>query len=218
MAANGTTAIPVAIPFLARIQLMQGKLHSAANLCREYLEPITQRGESFFYKGGSLNIVLGEVLREWNDLTGAESQIRAGLKVNSSRQNIMTDVIGYSALARVQEAQGDLQAAFDTMGILEGMLQGRTRPPDQEDELRALKVRLWLAKSDIVSAGVWADQLVLGDPNDPRYELDCISLARVRIAQEKYAEAQSILENLIQKKDVKKRSNRHMKIDLLPWQ
>jgi LuxR family maltose regulon positive regulatory protein len=101
------------------------------------------------------------------------------------------------------------------MGTLEGMLQGHTRPPDQEDELRALKVRLWLAKSDIVSAGVWADQLVLGDPNDPRYELDCISLARVRIAQERYAEAHSILGKLIQIKDVEKRSNRQMKIDLL---
>jgi LuxR family maltose regulon positive regulatory protein len=215
MAADGTTAIPVAIPFLARIRLMQGKLHSAANLCREYLEPITPKGESFFYTGGSLNIVLGEVLREWNDLTGAEAQIRAGIEVNLPRHNLMTDVIGYLALARVQEAGGDLQAAFDTMGMLEGMLQGHTRPPDQEDELRAMKVRLWLAKNDIVSAGIWADQLVLGDPNDSRYELDCISLARVRIAQERYAETHSILENLIQIKDVEKRPNRQMKIDLL---
>jgi LuxR family transcriptional regulator, maltose regulon positive regulatory protein len=215
MAGCGTTAIPVAIPFLARIRLMQGKLHEAADLCREYLQPTTQNGERPLYSGGSLNIVLGETLRESNDLIGAEAQIRAGLKVNKPWHNLMTDVIGYSALARVQEAQGDLEAAFDTMHRLDEILQGRTRPPDQEDELRALKVRLWLAKGDFASAGAWADQLVLGDPNDPRYELDCISLARVRIAQKKYAEAHSLLETLIHVKDVEKRSNRRMKIDLL---
>jgi LuxR family transcriptional regulator, maltose regulon positive regulatory protein len=214
-AGSGSTAIPMAIPFLARIRLMQGKLHAAANLCREYLEPGTQRGKAFSYTGGSLNIVLGETLREWNDLAEAEAQIQTGLRLNEPWHNLLTDVIGYSALTRVQEAQGDLEAAFETMRRLEEMLQGRTRPPDQEDELRALKVRLWLAKGDLASAGAWADQLGLGDPNDPRHELDCISLARVRIAQERYAEAHSILENLVQVKDEEKRSNRQMKIDLL---
>jgi LuxR family maltose regulon positive regulatory protein len=215
MAANGTTAIPMAIPFLARIRLMQGKLREAAKLCREYLEPMTERGKNLFYSGGSLNIVLGEVLREWNDLEAAEAQIREGLQVNDAWNNFMSNVIGYSALARVQQAKGDLKGAFETLQKLEAMLQGRSRPPDQEDELRALRVRLWLAAGDLSSAGAWADQLQMGDPFDPRYELDCISLARVRIAQGRHSEAQDILEMLAHQPDTGKRINRQIKIGLL---
>ena len=215
MAANGTTAIPMAIPFLARIKLMQGKLREAAKLCREYLEPMTERGKTLLYSSGSLHIVLGEVLREWDDLEAAETQIREGLHINDLSNNFMSNVIGYSALARVQQAKGDLKGAFETMQKLEAMLQGRSRPPDQEDELRALRVRLWLAAGDLSSAGVWADQLQLSDPLDPRYELDCLSLARVRIAQGRYSEAQDILETLARQPGTEKRTNRLIKIDLL---
>jgi LuxR family maltose regulon positive regulatory protein len=215
MAANGTTAIPMAIPFLARLRLMQGRLRDSATLCREYLKPVTQRGKNYFYASGSLNIVLGEVLREWNNLEEAEEQIREGLRANEPWNNILSDVIGFSALARVQQAKGNLEGAFETLDKLERMLQGHTKPPDQEDELRALWVRLWLAKGDLVSAGEWADQFHWTEPLDFSHELDYLSRARIWIAQGKYPEAQHILEALTRQPGMAKRNNRQIKIDLL---
>ncbi|MEJ2560490.1 MAG: LuxR family transcriptional regulator, partial [Anaerolineae bacterium] len=46
---HGTLAIPTLAPFLTRIYLMQGRLHAAASLCREFLDPIKERGIRFIY-------------------------------------------------------------------------------------------------------------------------------------------------------------------------
>src|SRR5512133_720630 len=77
---NGTIAAPLAIPLMARTLLMQGRLQEAARICREYLIPVNPKSAKLFYDAGSLNIVLGEVLREWNDLEEAEAQIREGIR------------------------------------------------------------------------------------------------------------------------------------------
>ena len=98
---------------------------------------------------GSLHIILGEVLREWNELDEAEAQIREGIRVNEPWQMIAADALGYAALARVQEAQGNIDGAIATLHRLEAMFEDRTKPPDWEGELRSLQVRLWLATGDL---------------------------------------------------------------------
>jgi LuxR family transcriptional regulator, maltose regulon positive regulatory protein len=214
-ALQGTTAIPMAIPILARIRLMQGRLHEAADLCREYLKPIVNRGTKFFYMSGSLNIILGEVLREWNDLEGAEAQIRTGIQANEPWNNTASDAYGYSALARVQEAMGNVEGAFLTQHKLDEIFEGRTRPPDWENEQRSLKVRIWLAKGDLASAVEWADHFSLSKAPGPPDETDQLTLARVRLAQKKYTDAQHILEALDRVPGIDKRVNRKLKIGIL---
>ena len=213
--AKGTTGIPMAVPFLARIRLMQGRLHEAATLCRTYLKPVTERGKKFFYTAGSLNIVLGEVLREWNELGSAEEQIREGIQANKLWKNIFTDALGYSALARVQEAKGDLGEAFETLDKLEEMFANRTKPADWETELRSLRVRLWLADGNLASASEWADNFPVNELSNLPQELDYLTIARVRLAQGKYHEAQQISELLDRTPGLEKRINRKIKIGLL---
>ncbi len=93
-----TLAIPTLAPFLTRIYLMQGRLHAAASLCREFLDPIKESGIRFISTAGSMEIDLGEVLYEWNCLEEAEQHIRDGLQANEPWQNIMTDGFGLLAL------------------------------------------------------------------------------------------------------------------------
>ncbi len=213
--ARGTTAIPMAIPTLARIRLMQGRLHEAAGLCREYLKPIEKRGAKFFYMAGSLNIILGEVLREWNELEEAEAQIRTGIRANEHWKNTASEAYGYAALARVQEAMGDVEGALLTQHKLDEIFEGRTRPPDWESEQRSLKVRLWLAKGDLVRAGEWADHFLVNQSPVPPQETDQLTLARVRLAQKKYADTQQILEAMDRVPGIEKRVNRKLKIGIL---
>jgi LuxR family maltose regulon positive regulatory protein len=214
-AARGTTAIPMAIPTLARIRLMQGRLHEAADLCREYLKPIEKRGAKFFYMAGSLNIILGEVLREWNDLQAAEAQIRIGIQASEPWNNTASDAYGYAALARVQEAMGNVEGAFLTQHKLDEIFEGRTRPPDWESEQRSLKVRVWLANGDLASAVEWADHFLLNKSPVPPQETDQLTLARVRLAQKKYTDAQHILEAMDRVPGIEKRVNRKLKIGIL---
>lgn len=214
-AAGRMTAIAQAAPLLARIRLMQGRLHEAADLCRETIKSINKRGTRSVYGAGSFNIILGEVLREWNDLDEAETQIREGLLINEPWQMVATDALGYSALARVQEAQGNIDGAIATMHRLETMFEGRTKPPDWEGELRSLKVRLWLASGDLRRAVDWARHFKVQPCPSPLQETDLLTAARVRMAEKNYREARQTLEALNQAPGIEKRTNRKIKIDLL---
>lgn len=214
-AVKGTTAVPLAVPLLARTRLMQGRLHEAADLCRKYLKPVTQKGTRFFYKAGSLHFVLGEVLREWNDLEEAEAQIREGIRVNEPWQITAFDSLGYTALARVQETRGNTDGALNTLQKLEAVFEDRTKPPDLEGELRGLKVRLWLATGDLARAVAWVDHFPIQQPPHPLQETDYLTAARVRLAEKNYQETQRILQVLDQTPGIEKRVNRKIKIDLL---
>jgi LuxR family maltose regulon positive regulatory protein len=214
-AVKGNTAVPMAIPLLARTRLMQGRLHEAADLCREYLKPITQKGTVFFYNAGSLHIILGEVLREWNLLDEAEAQIREGIRVNEPWQVTSSVSLGYAALARVQESRGNIADALDTLHKMEAMLADRTQPPDLEGELRALKIRLWLAAGDLARAVAWADHFAMQPPIHAIQETEYLTAARVRLAEKNFREAQHILEMLDHTPGIEKRVNRKIKIDLL---
>jgi len=212
---GGTTAIPLVIPLLARIRLMQGRLHEAANLCRESLKSIDKKEIKKFYRAGSLNIILGEVLREWNELDEAEAQIREGIRANEPWQVLSADALGYSALARVQEAQGDFASAISTLTRLESMFEERTKPPDWEGELRSLQVRLWLATGNLARAIAWTRRFPPQPSPTPLQETDLLTVARVWIAGKNYREAQNILEALNQTPGIEKRTNRKIKINLL---
>jgi LuxR family transcriptional regulator, maltose regulon positive regulatory protein len=214
-AARGKTAIPLVVPLLARIRLMQGRLHEAADLCRGTLRSINKSGTGPFYRSGSLNIILGEVLREWNDLDEAETQIREGIRVNEPWQMISADALGYGALARVQEARGDIEGATATLHKLETMFEDRTQPPDWEGEMRSLKVRLWLASGDLAGAVDWARHFPIQPYPTPIQETDLLTAARVRMAEKNYPEAGHILEALNQAPGIEKRTNRKIKINLL---
>jgi LuxR family transcriptional regulator, maltose regulon positive regulatory protein len=214
-AAGGTTAVPLAVPLLARIRFMQGRLHEAANLCRETLKPINKKGTKFFYMAGSLHISLGEILREWNELDEAEAQIREGIRVNEHWQMIAADALGYAALARVQEAQGNIAGANATLIKLEAMFEEHTKPPDWEGELRSLQVRLWLATGDLARAVDWVKHFPMQPSPNPLQETDRLTAARVWVAGKNYLEAQHILEALNQTPGIEKRTNRKIKINLL---
>ena len=105
---HGTLAIPTLAPFLTRIYLMQGRLAAAASLCREFLDPIRERGIRFIATAGSMKIDLGEVLSEWNCLEEAEQHIRDGLQANETWRNIMTDGFGLIALTRLLHGERGL--------------------------------------------------------------------------------------------------------------
>ncbi len=210
-AAHGIVAISLGVPLLARIRMLEGQSHAAVALCREYLLP----GSQTLYGAGGLDIILGEALLDWNDLAGAEAHIRAGLQANAPWENVLFDVIGYCALARVHQAQGHLDAAQETVQALEQRLAGRTCPPDLHNEVEALKVRLWAAQGDWAPVNRWVEQVSITDTPQPRQELNGLTLARVYLAQGRHADAQRVLENLARNPGLERRLNRQCKIALL---
>ncbi len=190
---RGKLNMPTLAPFLTRIYLMQGRLHAAAALCRQFLDPIQERDIQFVYTSGSMKIDLGEALYEWNRLEEAEQMIRDGLLANELWRNIMTDGFGLAALARVLQAKGDFVGALQVVEKFETRLREHSQPREFDEDLRTLRVRVQLAAGDLPNASIWAEQIRLGEDYARHEGYYRLTLARIRLAQTKYAEVEKLL-------------------------
>jgi LuxR family transcriptional regulator, maltose regulon positive regulatory protein len=184
--------IPTLAPFVTRIHLIIGRLHTCVEMCHEYLDPLKERGIRSVYTSGSMKIDLGEAEYEWNRLDEAEECIREGLKSNEPWQNIMTNGFGLTALVRVLMAKGDYPGALQTVGQMETTFQSRALPREFEEDFHTLKVRVQLAGGDLHSAAAWADQVQRSagyEANSWRYQL---TLAHIALAQQRYEDVRKI--------------------------
>ncbi len=183
------------VPFLATMYLFQGRLQAAYSLAREYLEPIQERGIRVS-TAGNLDIVLGFALYQWNRLEEAEKQVREGLKANEPWKNIMTDAFGMLILTQILRANGDYAGAMAVVEKFESRLQEPTRPIEFQEEFHTLRVRVQLDSGDLLSAARWAEKLPLNEDfrlHPERYQL---TLARIRLAQGRYADAEEMLDGI----------------------
>jgi LuxR family transcriptional regulator, maltose regulon positive regulatory protein len=190
---QGTRAIPTLAPLLTRIYLMQGRLHAAASLCREFLNSYQERGIRFIYTTGSMKVDLGEVLYEWNCLEEAEQLIQDGLQANEPWRNIMTDGFGLVALTRVLQARGAYARAMQVVEKFEKRLLEHSQPREFNEDLRTLRVRLQLASGDLQNPSQWADQICHSQDFDLHAEYYTLTLARIRLAQCRYDEVEKLL-------------------------
>ncbi|MEW6405858.1 MAG: LuxR C-terminal-related transcriptional regulator [Chloroflexota bacterium] len=191
--APGTMAMSSLVPFLATVYLVQGRLHDAASLCREFLSPIKAKDFRLISTAGNLEIVLGLVLYEWNCMEKAEQQIRHGLQANEPWRNIMTDALGLVALTRVLQAKGDYDEAMQVVDKFEAGLQDESRPTEFQEDFHTLRVRIQLASGDLQSASQWAEQIQHSEDyrlHDERYRF---TLACIRLVQGRFADAEKLL-------------------------
>jgi LuxR family maltose regulon positive regulatory protein len=185
-------AVHPLIPFLTTIYLFQGQLRAAADLCHQYLDPIKDKGIRITTVG-NMDVVLGNVLYEWNRLDEAEEHIRDGLRANEPWGNIMTDAFGLLTLAQVLQARGEFDEAILTVEKLESRLAGQFRPIEFEGPLRTQRVRIQLAGGDLQTAFQWADQICRGADYSLHQDYYTTTLARIRLAQGRHAEVEAIL-------------------------
>ncbi len=211
----GTQTIPTLAPFLTRIYLMQGRLHAAASLCREFLNPIKELDIRLIYTAGSMKIDLGEVLYEWNFLEEAEQHIRAGLEANEIWQNIMTDGFGLVALTRVLLAKGDYAGAMQVVKKFETKLRKHARPREFDENLHTLRVRVQLAGGDLQNPSHWAEQILLSEDFALHEEYYRLTLARVYLTQGRYGEVEKLLAGTVPPAAVGSQIARQLEFNLL---
>jgi LuxR family maltose regulon positive regulatory protein len=138
---------------------------------------------SFYYYFG-----WGDLLREWNDLEGAEWHLLQGMALINERLPIEPSlaIMGYSALARLQQARGNAHAALAALDTLENLAEERRFAPHMMTRGAAVRAQLELAQGNVAAAIHWADTNGLSARDTslsyPR-EGDYLALARVRIAQ-----------------------------------
>jgi LuxR family maltose regulon positive regulatory protein len=190
---------------LADIRTAQGRLHEAMRTYEQALQLAAEQGEPVPRGTADLYVGLSELHREHDDLNAATQHLltskelseRTGLPHNRSRWCV--------AMARIREAQGDLEGSLDLLDEAE-RLYVRDFFPNVRP-VAALKARVWVAQGKLGEALGWAHEHGLSAEDDLSYlrEFEHMTLARMLLAQSRsdrgdrpIREAMGLLERLLQ--------------------
>jgi LuxR family maltose regulon positive regulatory protein len=168
---------------LADIQIAQGCLHEAMTTYERGLQWATEPGAPVQRGAADMYVGMSALQREHNDLKTATQHLLtsqalgelAGLPQNPYRWR--------AAMARIREAQSDLDGALDLLDQAEHLYNGAFSPNVRP--LATRKVRIWVAQGRLGEALGWAREQGLSVENEISYlrEFDHITLARVLLAR-----------------------------------
>jgi len=187
------------LAWLARLHMFQGRLSRAAAVVRELaqvLPPSIAPPLPVYY------FLLGDLLREWNDLDGAERLLAQGIELLKDGRVVSSHAaaVGYIALARIRQTRGDVPGAMATLDTVATMARERRFAAPMRAEVEAARAHLWLQLGQLAAAVHWADRSGLRPSDVPSFprESEYYVLARVLIAKRDPA-VLGLLERLLRK-------------------
>ena len=170
---------------LADIRMAQGRLREAMSTYERGLQLATEQGEPVLRGAADMHVGMSELHRERDDLDAATQHLlrskelgeHTGLPQNRYRWRV--------AMARIREAQGDLDGALDLLGEAERLYVSDFFPYVRP--IAAMKTRVWVAQGKVGEALDWTREQGLSIKDDLSYlrEFEHITLARVLLAQDK---------------------------------
>lgn len=186
-AANNLLGRLAAITNLARLQVLQGRLHAAAATYREMATIASQPDEPLLLEGPAYYAGLGAVLYEWNDLAAAEQHIAQAIEQLAGRLAVDAEDVALASLtlARIQQAQGQHAAAQRTLERCTNLARQRGFAPHLIARGIAAQAQLALARGNLGAAAAWANAsgLRATDALSFSREAEYLILARVWVAQ-----------------------------------
>jgi LuxR family transcriptional regulator, maltose regulon positive regulatory protein len=211
-------AVISSITLRGRLHVLQGRLRLAATTYQQVMQavPMPEVLQTLF-SSLSYYFGLGDLLREWNDLEAAEEHLLQGMALVKETLTLepFVAVLGYTALARLQQGRGNSRAALATLDALAQLAERRHYPSNVVAQGEAVRAQLELAQGHLPVAIRWAEASGLSSNDDdlsyPR-EGEYLALARVRIAQGRddpaapfLQDALHLLELLLQEAEAKAR-------------
>ena len=198
--ATGNAYLPVLSTYgVGQLRTIQGRLHEAAEAYRRALRlGPTEEGRPLLPVAGWAYLGMGELLREWNDPDAATHHLTEGIELGKQVGEAGPLATGYTALARVKQAQGDASGALEAIEKAREVAPG----PNVHHLFHPLAphwARIWLAQGDVAAAARWVQERGLSVDDELSYlrEVEHIVLARVLIVQDKPDEALRLLERLL---------------------
>jgi LuxR family maltose regulon positive regulatory protein len=168
---------------LADIRIAQGRLRDATATYQHGLATASGHGATVLRGAADMHVGLSELCRERNELDAAREHLaastalgeHAGLPQNRHRWRM--------AMARLREAEGDLDGAVDLLDEAQ-----RCYVSDMFPDVRpiaAVRARVWLAQGRLGTAFDWARQRGLSAADDLSYlrEFEHVTLARALLAE-----------------------------------
>jgi LuxR family maltose regulon positive regulatory protein len=168
---------------LGDIRLVQGRIREAMSIYERGLQLATEQSAPPLRGAADMHVGMSQLLRERNDLDAARQHLltseeqgeHAGLPQNRYRWRV--------AMARIRQAEGDLDGALDLLNEAERVYDGDFSPNVRP--VPALRARVWVALGRLDEALGWAREQDLSVDDDLSYlrEFEHITLARVLMAR-----------------------------------
>ena len=168
---------------LALIRIAQGRLREAMTTYQRGLELATEQSVPVPRGAADMHVGMSELFIEWNDLDAARRHLgtsqelgeHAGLAQNPYRWRV--------AMARIQEAEGDIDGALDLLHEAERSYVSEFYP--EVRPIAALRARMWARHGRLGEALDWVRERELTAEDDLSYlrEFEHITLARLLIEQ-----------------------------------
>ena len=168
---------------LADIQIAQGRLHEAITTYEQALLWATEPGAPVLRGAADMYVGLSNLHREHNDLKTATQHLLTSQALGELAGMPQNPYRWCAAMARIREAQGDLDGALSLLDQAERLYDGNFSPNVRPIATR--KIRVWLAQGRLGEALGWAREQGLSIENELSYmqEFNHITLARVLLAR-----------------------------------
>ena len=216
-----------ALSHLAKLHIRQGQLHQAKAIYERALRSATDKQGRDLPIAGEAMMGFGDLWREWNDLEAATRYLVEGIEL-TGRWSEVGALDGYIGLARVRQAQGDVDGALEAIQTAE-QLAIKSEFTELDDLMVALcRARLWIAQGNIEAAMRWVEERGLGrdvGAAELKESDDLISyrmrkyehlvLARLLIAQDRPADTLALLEPLLPRMERQERKDLVIEIQIL---
>jgi LuxR family maltose regulon positive regulatory protein len=207
---------------LADIRITQGRLREAMSTYERGLQRATEQAAPALRGAADMHVGMSQLLSERNDLDAAMQHLLASRELGEHADLPQNRYRWRVAMARIREAEGDLDGALELLNEADRLYVGDFSPNVRP--VPALRVRVQVAQGALGEALGWAREQGLSVDDDLSYlrEFEHITLARVLLAQyesergEQFLdEATRLLERLQQAAEVGDRSGSVIEILVL---
>jgi LuxR family maltose regulon positive regulatory protein len=205
----------LAFKHLTELQMVQGHLQAAADVCRQALELAAERGKRL-PASSAAHVGMGKLLREWNELDAATEHLKEGIELGERGGNVEIVLDGHVTLARTRRSLGDWVGAADALETAKRLAQ-KHDVGDWVARVKAWQARLGAAQNDRWTVALWLEECGLSVEDELSYprEFEHITLARMLIARGEYDEASGLLERLLKETEAAGRGGRVVEILML---
>jgi len=198
LAADNVYGALVATCQAATIEMTQGKLFQATTTYQRALRlAAMQHGQ---LDTGLAYLGIGGILYEWNKLEDAAGNILEGIAQSQKSGNVGILLFGYTELAQVKHAQGDLDATYQYIKQVEQIVQSHAFPQFILSSIVHAITRIYLARGEIASATRWAEASRIDMHTEPGvlHMFDFLTWARLLLVMRKLDETLALLIRLRQ--------------------
>lgn len=174
-----------AMSSLADIQIEHGGLHRGFEIYQEAMQLTMLPDGTPLPAASRVYSGMARAHYEWNDLGAAASAIERSLEL--ARRGGMPErlAMDHVVCARIRQAQGDLDGAWETMREAEQLAREHNLPAAAGSLVKAFPARLQLAAGEPAAAFRWAEEAGITIDDDVPFarEPEYLTLLRVLLAQ-----------------------------------